>query len=37
LAAGIDAPDGGRVPVDDVDLTSLSSREAASYRLDVLG
>lgn len=37
IAAGIDAADAGSVFVDGVDVTGLSAREAADYRMYVLG
>jgi putative ABC transport system ATP-binding protein len=37
IAAGVEALDGGAVHVDGRDITSLSEREAAAYRLRVLG
>lgn len=37
IAAGIDAPDRGSVLVEGVDVTRLSAKEAAAYRMYVLG
>jgi ABC-type lipoprotein export system ATPase subunit len=37
IAAGIERPDAGAVLVDGRDVTRLSAREAADYRMDTLG
>lgn len=37
IAAGVEPPDGGKVLVDGTDITALSEKASAEYRLRVLG
>ncbi|HEY6761056.1 MAG TPA: ABC transporter ATP-binding protein [Baekduia sp.] len=37
IAAGVEAPDSGKVTVDGIDVTALSQKESAAYRLNVVG
>jgi putative ABC transport system ATP-binding protein len=37
LISGIEAPDGGRIVIDDVDLTGLSERDRTLFRRDQIG